>query len=243
MAEVAVNNEVNLDNILNSHYLMVKEFHHYFGHPIRNVIYEEMFNDDNSTIANRSEFIRSEYDEFLEAQRDDDMVEMADALCDLAYFVFGSYLCFGIEFKTNINFDDVNVIQPVNNDDLEYNLVQIEEHIANLENGKNLPYNIALAALENNLEKLLEITYTTGYGMGFDMNVLFSEVHRSNMTKLCTTEEDAIVSVQKYKDEGKYDSPNYRVYGKYFVVYNESNGKILKSHIWEEPQLHKFIDV
>merc|ERR1711981_1315894 len=63
-------------------------------------------------------------------------------------------------------------------------------------------------------------------------------IHKSNMTKLCKTEAEAKETVQWYKDnltgpEGKYpyDTPAYRLSpdGRYYVVFNESTGKILKS--------------
>ena len=51
------------------------------------------------------------------------------------------------------------------------------------------------------------------------------------MSKLCSTEEDAKLTVEWYKqNETRYDSPNYRKSdnNKYWVVFNESTGKILK---------------
>ena len=56
------------------------------------------------------------------------------------------------------------------------------------------------------------------------------------MSKFCQTEELAQATVDSYKkkfEEGNspYDSPTYRLSsdGKYYVVYNETTGKILKS--------------
>ena len=53
------------------------------------------------------------------------------------------------------------------------------------------------------------------------------------MSKLCKTEEDAIETVKRYKNEipQRYDSPNYRKADDdiHWVVYNESTMKILKN--------------
>ena len=65
-----------------------------------------------------------------------------------------------------------------------------------------------------------------------DFPKTFSLIHDSNMTKLCKTEEEAIQTVEWYKaNENRYDSPTYRLSDdkKYYVVYNKSTGKILKS--------------
>ena len=65
-----------------------------------------------------------------------------------------------------------------------------------------------------------------------DIDRAFKIVHDSNMSKLCETEDIAQKTVQWYKDNNTvYDSPAYRKsdLGDYFVVFNKSTGKILKS--------------
>jgi predicted HAD superfamily Cof-like phosphohydrolase len=59
----------------------------------------------------------------------------------------------------------------------------------------------------------------------------FDLVHESNMSKLCKNKKEAIATVEFYKNDKRYDSPTYKISTdeKYFVVYNESTGKILKS--------------
>ena len=72
---------------------------------------------------------------------------------------------------------------------------------------------------------------------GINLDKAFDIVHKSNMSKLCETEEDAIDTVRIYKEKyannnSPYDSPAYRRSkdNKYWVVYNESTGKILKNY-------------
>lgn len=67
-----------------------------------------------------------------------------------------------------------------------------------------------------------------------DIDRAFKIVHDSNMSKLCETEEIAKETVLWYNDKNNntvYDTPSYRKsdLGDYFVVFNESTGKILKS--------------
>ena len=80
---------------------------------------------------------------------------------------------------------------------------------------------------------LLYVTYGTASSFGIHADKDFDVIHKSNMTKLCKTEDEAKETVQWYKDNklSVYDSPNYRLSNDkiHWVGYNESTGKILKS--------------
>ena len=80
---------------------------------------------------------------------------------------------------------------------------------------------------------LLYVTYGTASSFGIHADKDFDVIHKSNMTKLCKTEDEAKETVKWYKDNklSVYDSPNYRLSNDkiHWVVYNESTGKILKS--------------
>ena len=86
------------------------------------------------------------------------------------------------------------------------------------------------------LTDILYVVYGAGVSFGIDLNRAFEIVHSSNMSKLCVDENEAQDTVLWYKEQFKqgklpYDSPAYRRSDdeKYWVVYNESTGKILKS--------------
>lgn len=86
------------------------------------------------------------------------------------------------------------------------------------------------------LSDILYVTYGMGICFGLDLDKAFGLVHDSNMSKICSSELEAIETVDWYKNEFQegrleYDSPKYRLAedGKRWVVYNESSGKILKS--------------
>merc|ERR1719473_1354747 len=87
------------------------------------------------------------------------------------------------------------------------------------------------------LGDILYVVYGAGGAFGINLDQAFDLVHKSNMTKLCKTEEEAKETVEWYKKNytpnGKYpyDTPAYRLSpdGRYYVVFNESSGKILKS--------------
>lgn len=98
------------------------------------------------------------------------------------------------------------------------------------------------------IDALTDIQYVVlGFytAIGIDADKAFKIVHDSNMSKLCKTEEDAIETVKRYKEETpqRYDSPNYRKSddGIHWVVYNESTTKILKSYLYTPANFESLI--
>jgi len=86
------------------------------------------------------------------------------------------------------------------------------------------------------LSDILYVVYGAGSSFGIDLDKCFDIVHKSNMSKLCKTKKEAEETVQWYikkytNKELSYDSPSIRKSNddKYWVVYNKSTGKILKS--------------
>lgn len=97
------------------------------------------------------------------------------------------------------------------------------------------------AVKENNFNEIIDalsdilyVVYGAGAAFGIDLDKSFEIVHKSNMTKLANTEQEAIETVKWYQEEFKngnkpYDTPSYKKApnGKW-IIYNESTGKILK---------------
>ena len=82
------------------------------------------------------------------------------------------------------------------------------------------------------LLKIIEFTYSISCLLGIDIQKAYNIVHESNMSKLCSSEQEAIDTVSWYKsNQTRYDTPNYKKSdnGINWVVFNESSGKILKS--------------
>lgn len=83
------------------------------------------------------------------------------------------------------------------------------------------------------LADILYVVYGMGNSIGLNMDDIFGKVHLSNMSKLCKSEEEAKDTVAWYEQNKQlgYDSPAYRLSddGEYWVVFNKSSGKILKS--------------
>lgn len=112
---------------------------------------------------------------------------------------------------------------------VEYRMSLIREEVEELEDAvktHNFPEII------DALSDILYVVYGMGSTCGIDLDKTFNEVHESNMSKFCKTEEEAKDTVEWYKkNEKRYDSPSYRKskHGDVWIVYNESTLKILKS--------------
>ena len=86
------------------------------------------------------------------------------------------------------------------------------------------------------LADILYVVYGMQDAFGINGDADFSIVHDSNMSKLCSSEEEAIKTVKSYEEKYKnstspYDTPYYYYLEeqKKWVVKNKSTGKALKS--------------
>ena len=81
------------------------------------------------------------------------------------------------------------------------------------------------------LSDILYVTYGAGGAIGVDLDNAFDIVHKSNMSKSCVSEDEADKTIQYYKDNPNlgYDTPDKRIVGDRWVVFNKSTGKVLKS--------------
>lgn len=93
------------------------------------------------------------------------------------------------------------------------------------------------------LADILYVVYGAGGAFGVDLDEAFDIVHKSNMTKLCKTEQEAKLTIEWYKEnEQRYKDPAYRLSGdeKYWIVYDKATGKVLKSINYTPANLTKF---
>lgn len=81
----------------------VSEFHRTFGHPIL----DEPTIPSENRCKLRVSLLAEELDELKEAIEDKDIVEIADALCDLQYVLSGAILEFGLKDKFDALFAEV----------------------------------------------------------------------------------------------------------------------------------------
>lgn len=66
------------------------------------------------------------------------------------------------------------------------------------------------------------------FGLGEKFRELFEEVQRSNMSKACTSEEEAKATVEYYRQRDNTEC-YYRKEGEHWLVYRSSDNKTIKS--------------
>ena len=145
----------------------VKEFHKTFDVPV--LKNPEIPSKDRCEL--RISLIQEELNELKEAIENNDLVEVADALCDLQYVLSGTVLEFGL---------------------------------------------------------------------GKKFTKLFDEVQRSNMSKSCETQQEAIATLSHYKKKDKTEGHYKELNGKY-IVYRKGDNKVLKSINYSPANLKKMI--
>jgi NTP pyrophosphatase (non-canonical NTP hydrolase) len=136
-----------------------------------------------------------------------------------------------LKLKNNIIKDDPKTV--------EFCLKLIREEVKELEDSV---VNNDFVETVDALGDILYVVYGMGARLGVNMDLAFELIHDNNMSKLCKTEQEAINSVNKYKENLElYDSPNYRRApdGIHWVVFNESTKKILKSIDYQPVDLKK----
>jgi len=67
------------------------------------------------------------------------------------------------------------------------------------------------------------------------------EVHRSNMSKACKTEEEARETIDFLTKEGKNGEVAYKQKGEYWIVYRVSDGKVMKSINYSPANIAMFL--
>jgi predicted HAD superfamily Cof-like phosphohydrolase len=133
----------------------VADFHRTFNAPILDT--PQIPSEQRCEL--RVNLLQEELDELSQAIKDNDLVEIADALCDIQYVLSGAVLEFGLG------------------------------------------------------DKFVE---------------LFNEVQRSNMSKACSTEEEAQKTLEHYKQKDGTEG-YYKQVGDKWVTYRNGDDKVLKS--------------
>ena len=83
----------------------VKEFHETFKLEFHELPIAEI---DPSIVDLRHRLMEEENDEYLEACRNNDLTQIADALGDKMYILFGSIIAHGLQYKIEEVFDEIH---------------------------------------------------------------------------------------------------------------------------------------
>jgi len=79
------------------------------------------------------------------------------------------------------------------------------------------------------------------FGVGDKFDELFNEVHRSNMSKACTSQQEAIETLSHYKKKDGTEGYYKEVDGKW-LVYRTNDNKVLKSINYSPANLKDIIN-
>jgi predicted HAD superfamily Cof-like phosphohydrolase len=231
------------------------------GHPCNDTLQKDVFLKTD-LVSLRLNLIKEELEELFDAIKQFDIIEIMDALADIRYVVVGTFLAFGIQCK-----DEMDKLENTSYDDCKmfsYNLfTYIKENNLQSENGKLVKfldehlikyttyYNLVKSSFELEDHDMLQYVLCRmcadmkkfTFSFGLDLDKIFDEVHRSNMTKVCSTEEEAKESVEQLKLTNKCKTAQYKKSkcNKYFLIYDEETGKVLKGLHFELPNIEKVI--
>ena len=105
-------------------------------------------------------------------------------------------------------------------------------------------------AIENNdlvevVDGLCDLMYVLSgsileFGLGDKFVELFNEVQRSNMSKACNTQQEALMTLSHYKKKDGTEGYYKKINGKW-LVYRVSDDKVLKSINYSPAELKKII--
>lgn len=95
----------------------------------------------------------------------------------------------------------------------------------------------------------LVVVYGAANDCGLDADAILAEVHRSNMSKLCDSEQDAVFAVEQYRAGNGFHGKNEPIEAVYrkssiegkFIVFDAKTGKTLKGPNFSEPNLEQIV--
>ena len=167
---------------MNISFGQVLQFHQIFGHPIR------FYCEPTANIpekALRFELLREEVQEFIDAYRDNNRVEVADALGDIAYVAYGAALCFGLDIDHPQFFDvdpDFERLLETERNTLiqsaKYDLDWADNHL-----GKAFQSD-SIRDIEVALVTVIRSVQGAARFLDIPLDKVVTAIHRSNMSKL-----------------------------------------------------------
>jgi hypothetical protein len=197
-------------------------------------------------------------EEFGIALHNNDYVEMLDAVADHLYVLYGACHTFNMDpdFYIRTTYSKLPLNSQDNPTKLIFELFNPKSTIQELHR-LNVFYEQMLhqyMIVEKNIMKthivlmnMIINTYKIGFHLTPNIDNAFLNVHQSNMSKLCTSIEEAEATVKSYEEKYKagsspYDTPYYyELKPNLYVVKNKSTGKALKSINYTAASPYKFL--
>lgn len=241
--------QVTLESSYKNQYNGVGLFHKVYGHPLETTPLTDIFDNNMKLVQFRISLINEEVGEFVEAIEKNDLIEAIDAVCDTLYVVNGAYHAIGASYPESSNF---YTFTPVENEFYD-TILELEK--SSIQNSCNLLRSLVdgLHSCATNsdydgfvhvLHSIQNECYNIANILRFNIDTCFNEVQSSNMSKVCSSEDEARFSVEWYKqNETRYSSPSYRLSQTdgYWVIYDSATSKILKSINFRLPNLRAIL--
>lgn len=155
----------------------VRDFHIAFGLLVSTV---PGLPDDTALRSLRRNLLAEEVQEYFDAETDNDLVEIADALADIIYIICGTAATYGFE----MNDRHYTVSKPAG---LPYLSLRTEhkEHIRKLYTAYVKAEDANdLNLIRETLQYLMDSAAACASAYDIPLRTVFAEVHRSNMNKL-----------------------------------------------------------
>ena len=223
---------------------------------IKNKFFNSCLEYNDKQMKLRHSLINEEIKELQQAIKDNNAIEIVDALCDILYVVAGAKVYFNLPIndykyepmtKTQLVAEDlihiIDELKNTNTKDLIQNIITTNCILENLTdifiNNKNYQkifLDKLIEMYDNSLNEIVFNIFELASSKYFNFNIVhqFDIVHASNMSKICTNENDAKDSVSWYEvNEPRYKKPQYKHIWyndkPFFIVFDAETGKIIKS--------------
>jgi predicted HAD superfamily Cof-like phosphohydrolase len=238
-----------------SNFQLVCDFNQTFDFPVY-PLETNPFSTQVKSCQYRCDLIKEEgIVEFGQALSDNNLVEMLDAVCDHLYVLYGACYTFSlnpdINIKINSNSINTNNITKLIKTHFGLTNTITELYELNCDLEKKLRESMLetknIIEVESILIDLIINTYNIGFQLTNRLDEAFLNVHKSNMSKLCKSIEEAEATVKDYQEKynngsSTYDTPYYyELKPSLYVVKNKSTGKALKSINYTPADLKQFL--
>lgn len=188
---------------------LVADFHQAFGLPIGK---STVSLTDNKYRDLRITLLKEEYNEFIQAENEDDFIEIADALADMLYIIGGTLITYGLDYNYSPPFN-----APVGKP--KFPPIDLRTMLVGMTTVAHRNYMKAEVTndpkvISSTLRILANTVFATALIYSIPLTAIFTEVHRSNMAKL-----------------GEDGKPIYR-----------EDGKVIKPANWQPPNIMSVLE-
>jgi predicted HAD superfamily Cof-like phosphohydrolase len=233
---------------------LIKNWRETFSLPVRTN--KQLASLDEQTLA--CNLITEEYNEFISAHLNDNdkitinKTELVDSLGDLLFVIYQAYTVNGLniheivenhiyknnkfKFKDLIEFFSNNKVTSKEYENLlSYINTHIEKYIEFIENN-----HFDIEKLENILYDILIDIYILFIYFKLDIEKIIEIIYKSNMSKLCNTEQEAIDSINKYEEQN-IEAYYEKISDNQYIIKRGLDNKVLKGINFFKPDFNEII--